>query len=226
MWKIGGELNGNAKQDKMMNKHTRRGLMIILSSPSGAGKTTLTRHLLEKDPSLHLSISTTTRAPRTGETEGKDYCFVTQDQFRHLIKTKALLEHAQVFDNFYGTARKPVETALAMGQDILFDIDWQGAQQLAQLQNHETVKIFILPPDLNTLEQRLKQRALDNTRVIERRMAQAHNELSHWPEYDYVLINKDLSHTLSQLQVIIGAERLKRPHQLWLSNFVKSLSVK
>ena len=205
-------------------KTHRRGLMIILSSPSGAGKTTLTRKLLEENPDVILSISATTRRARRGETDGVDYFFVSKDTFSDMIDREEFLEHAKVFDNFYGTPRGPVEDALADGKDVLFDIDWQGAQQLTQAAADDLVKIFVLPPDMIELEKRLRTRAQDSDEVIAKRMAKSEAEISHWAEYDYVIVNEDLDTAMEELRAIITSERMKRKRQLWLGPFVRTLT--
>lgn len=206
-------------------KCQRRGLMIVLSSPSGAGKTTLTRKLLEENPAdIILSISATTRHPRPGEIEGIDYYFVSKTDFSRMIETDDLLEHARVFDHFYGTPRGPVEAALEGAKDVIFDVDWQGAQQLAQAAADDLVKIFVLPPSMVDLENRLKARAQDSAETIARRMAKSEAEISHWAEYDYVIVNADLDAAMNELRVIIMSERMKRKRQLWLGPFVRSLT--
>lgn len=204
-------------------KTRRRGLMIVLSSPSGAGKTTLTRRLLAENDKMDMSVSATTRAPRPGERDGHDYYFVSKDKFVEMIDQDEFLEHAKVFDHFYGTPRGPVEDALSEGRDIIFDIDWQGAQQLTQAAADDLVRIFILPPDMRELEKRLKTRAQDSDEVIAKRMAKSENEISHWAEYDYVIANERIDTAMEELRVIVSAERLKRRRQLWLGPFVKSL---
>lgn len=204
-------------------KQQRRGLMIVLSSPSGAGKTTLTRRLLAQEPDIAMSVSVTTRAPRPGERDGVDYYFITKDKFSQLEADDQLLEHARVFDNYYGTPREPVEDALADGKDIVFDIDWQGAQQLTEAAADDLVKIFILPPNMRELEQRLRSRAQDSDEVIAKRMSKSEAEISHWAEYDYVLVNEDVDQALSELLAIVRSERMRRRRQPWLSGFVKRL---
>ncbi|MEM6934331.1 MAG: guanylate kinase [Pseudomonadota bacterium] len=202
----------------------RRGIMFILSSPSGAGKSTLTRRLLEGDPIFKLSVSATTRPQRDGETEGVDYYFVERKEFSQMVDQGQMLEHATVFGNAYGTPRGPVETSLADGRDILFDVDWQGAQQLgASDLVQAVVKVFILPPSIEELERRLRSRAKDADDVISRRMSQARDEISHWAEYDYVLINDDLDRCFSQIETIIAAERLKWTRQKWVFPRVNAL---
>ena len=199
-------------------------MMIVLSSPSGAGKTTLTRRLLSENTRMSMSVSATTRAPRSGETDGVDYFFVDPNRFEEMRDSGDFLEHAKVFDNYYGTPRGPVEKALSQGRDIIFDIDWQGAQQLTQAAADDLVRIFILPPDMMELEQRLRSRAQDDDDVIARRMSKSESEISHWAEYDYVIVNDDLDNALDQLRTILSAERLKRKRQLWLQPFVKALT--
>lgn len=204
-------------------KQNRRGLMIVLSSPSGAGKTTLTRKLLAENENMTMSVSATTRAPRGGEEEGKDYYFLSKTQFSDMVAEDDFLEHAKVFDNFYGTPRQPVEAALESGRDVIFDIDWQGAQQLAEAAANDLVKIFILPPNMQELESRLRSRAQDSDTVIAKRMSKAETEISHWPEYDYVIVNENIETAMDELRAIVAAERMQRRRQFWLSGFVKSL---
>ena len=201
----------------------RRGLMLVLSSPSGAGKTTISRRLLELDDSIHMSVSVTTRPRRPGEVEGRDYWFVTPAEFSEMVDDRRLLEWAKVFGNHYGTPRRPVEEALALGNDVLFDIDWQGTQQLAEHARDDLVSIFILPPSTRELERRLRQRAQDPEDVVAARMAKASDEISHWAEYDYVVLNEDVDSTLAQVRSILQAERLKRRRQTGLGDFVKRL---
>ncbi len=200
-----------------------RGLLLVLSSPSGAGKTTISRALLEKDANLTLSISATTRKRRAGEASGVDYHFMDTEQFERCVGANEFLEYAKVFDHYYGTPRAPVEAALKAGQDILFDIDWQGTQQLAERARDDLVSLFILPPDVRELERRLHRRARDDAAEIARRMAKAADEMSHWAEYDYVLINHDLEQCIAQVQSILQAERLRRRRQVSLAEFVKGL---
>lgn len=204
-------------------KSNRRGLMIVLSSPSGAGKTTLTRKLLALHSDMSMSVSATTRKPRTGEVEGHDYYFVSTDQFGLMRDEEEFLEHAKVFDNYYGTPRAPVEAALMEGRDVIFDIDWQGAQQLQQAAVDDIVKIFILPPDMRALESRLRTRAQDSDDVIAKRMSKSESEISHWSEYDYIIVNENIDTALSELESIVIAERMKRRRQMWLGPFIKSL---
>ncbi|WP_417460803.1 guanylate kinase [Kordiimonas sp.] len=204
--------------------YSRRGLMLVISSPSGAGKTTLTRRLLEEDTEIVMSVSATTREPRPGEEHGKDYFFVSHDRFKEMIEGDELLEHAVVFENRYGTPRGPVMDALGRGQDVIFDIDWQGAQQLdSSTRAIDLVRIFILPPSVRALEERLKKRGQDTEETIRKRMAKAEAEISHWAEYDYVLINDDLDATFESLKNIIRAERLHRERRPGLSEFVRNL---
>ena len=201
----------------------RRGLMLVLSSPSGAGKTTLSRQLLDNDKQIQLSVSATTRARRTGERDGVDYHFVDTATFNGMIERGEFLEHARVFDHFYGTPRAPVEAALMAGRDVLFDIDWQGTQQLKEKAGSDLVTVFILPPSTRDLERRLITRAQDSMEVVQKRMAKAADEMSHWAEYDYQIINRDIATSLMELKSILTAERLKRERQVGLSNFVKAL---
>jgi guanylate kinase len=201
----------------------RRGLMLVLSSPSGAGKTTLSRLLLESDAAIDLSISVTTRPPRPGEVDGRDYHFIDRAQFDTMVARGELLEWAQVFGNRYGTPRGPVEKALSGGRDVLFDIDWQGTQQLREKGRADLVSVFVLPPSIPDLEQRLNSRAQDAPDVIRSRMAKASDEMSHWAEYDYVIINRQVADAFEDVRAILGAERLKRERQPGLSAFVRSL---
>ena len=201
----------------------RRGLMLVLSSPSGAGKTTLSRLLLENDSQIQLSVSCTTREKRPGEKDGVDYKFIDTPSFRGMIERGEFLEHARVFDHYYGTPRPPVEAALDGGRDMLFDIDWQGTQQLKEKARDDLVTVFILPPSTRELERRLITRAQDPADVVARRMSKAADEMSHWAEYDYVVINRNIGESLTQLKSILTAERLKRERQFGLSGFVKAL---
>jgi guanylate kinase len=201
----------------------RRGLMLVLSSPSGAGKTTLSRQLLENDSHIQLSVSCTTRARRASERDGVDYRFIDTATFRDMIDRGAFLEHARVFDHYYGTPSAPVEAALSGGRDMLFDIDWQGTQQLKEKGRDDLVTVFILPPSTRDLEKRLITRAQDSPDIVARRMAKAADEMSHWAEYDYTIINRDIATSLIQLKSILTAERLKRERQVGLSDFVKAL---
>ncbi len=204
-------------------KSNRRGLMVVLSSPSGAGKTTLTRKLLAAHDDMSMSVSATTRKPRPGEVDGHDYYFVTKDKFSEMIEGEDFLEHAKVFDNYYGTPRAPVEEALMDGRDVIFDIDWQGAQQLEQAAVEDLVKIFILPPNMRALESRLRTRAQDSDDVIAKRMSKSEAEISHWSEYDYIIVNEDIETAMAELQSIVQAERMKRRRQSWLGPFIKAL---
>jgi guanylate kinase len=204
----------------------RRGLMFVLSSPSGAGKTKLSRLLIERMPGLRMSVSATTRAKRPGEVEGKDYLFVDKAGFDEMVKRHDLLEWATVFDNRYGTPRAPVEAALSAGQDVLFDIDWQGTQQLREKADRDLVSVFVLPPSIPDLERRLRSRAQDADDVIHARMAKASDEMSHWAEYDYVVINTDIEQAFAEVRAILSAERLKRERQIGLSDFVRGLQEK
>lgn len=201
----------------------RRGLMLVLSSPSGAGKTTLSRRLLETDPGIVMSVSATTRAKRPNEVEGKDYFFVTVEKFTAMAQGGEFLEHATVFGNSYGTPQKPVMDALAAGRDVLFDIDWQGAQQLKEKARDDLVSIFILPPSHAELERRLHTRAQDSDEIVKGRMAKAAGEISHWPEYDYVIVNRDLEIAHAQVKAVLEAERVRRTRQIGLSDFVSML---
>jgi guanylate kinase len=204
----------------------RRGLMFVLSSPSGAGKTTLSRKLLDADAMVELSISVTTRKPRPGEIEGKHYHFIDAARFDEMVKKAELLEWARVFGHSYGTPRAPVEAALARGRDVLFDIDWQGTQQLREKVRGDLVSVFVLPPSVPELERRLRTRAQDPDDVIRARMAKVVDELSHWAEYDYVVINNDIARAFIHVQSILAAERLKRERQIGLSDFVRGLQSK
>jgi guanylate kinase len=204
----------------------RRGLMLVLSSPSGAGKTTLSRKLLDEDGNVILSISVTTRKQRPGEKDGVDYHFINRRQFDSLVEKNELLEWAEVFDNYYGTPTKPVMDALANGRDVLFDIDWQGTQQLREKARTDLVSVFVLPPSIPELERRLHARAQDDYETIHRRMAKASDEMSHWAEYDYVVINRDLKQAFAEVTAILAAERLKRERQTGLSDFVRGLQAK
>ena len=201
----------------------RRGLMFVLSSPSGAGKSTLSRMLIEKTPGLRMSVSVTTRAKRPGEAEGDHYYFIDKARFDQMVRAGELLEHAPVFDNHYGTPRHAVEKALSAGEDVLFDIDWQGTQQLREKARADVVSVFILPPSAQDLEKRLHTRAQDSDAVIRGRMDRAAHELSHWAEYDYVVLNNNLDQAFSEVETILRAERLKRERQTGLSAFVRGL---
>ena len=201
----------------------RRGVLYILSSPSGAGKTTLARRLLAADPGITMSVSVTTRKPRPGERDGVDYLFVDAEKFESMKATGELLEWARVFDNSYGTPRAAVSAAIDSGKDVLFDIDWQGAQQLSEKMKGDVVRVFVLPPSGQILEQRLKSRAQDPPDVVARRMAAASAEISHWAEYDYVIVNSDLEESVRAVTAILAAERLKRERLLGLSVFVRDM---
>jgi len=197
--------------------------MLVLSSPSGAGKTTLSRKLLAADPGVELSVSVTTRKQRPGEVDGRDYHFLDAPRFDAMVENGELLEWAQVFGNRYGTPRLPVEATLVQGRDVLFDIDWQGTQQLREKADRDLVSIFVLPPSIPDLELRLRTRAQDSDEVIHARMGKAADEMSHWAEYDYVVINTDIDRAFAQVQSILAAERLKRERQTGLSDFVRRL---
>ncbi len=201
----------------------RRGLLLVLSSPSGAGKTTLAKRVLSADRNIGLSVSVTTRTPRPGEQEGADYYFRNEKQFLAQRDAGDLLEWAKVFGNYYGTPRAPVEAAIASGRDLLFDIDWQGAQQLKEKLPQDLVRVFVLPPSAQVLENRLRSRAADPPDVVAKRMAEAASEMSHWPEYDYVIVNGDLETSVAELIAILTAERLKRERLIGLSDFVRGL---
>jgi guanylate kinase len=201
----------------------RRGLMLVLSSPSGAGKTTLSRALLQSDSAIAMSVSATTRKPRQNEIEGRDYFFVDDAEFERRAVANDFLEHATVFGHRYGTPRKPVMQALEAGRDVLFDIDWQGTQQLRQQARDDVVSIFVLPPSHAELERRLRERAQDAEEVVQRRMAKAADEISHWAEYDYILLNDDIGKAQTQLETILAAERLKRARLVGIPAFVGRL---
>jgi guanylate kinase len=201
----------------------RRGLMLVLSSPSGAGKTTISRMLLEREANLAMSVSVTTRPKRPGEVAGVDYHFIDRIEFDLMVNRRELLEYAKVFDNYYGTPRAPVEAALADGRDMLFDIDWQGTQQLEEAMPQDLVRVFILPPSTRELERRLRARAQDSAAEVARRMAKAADEMSHWAEYDYVIVNRGIEDSVRRVQSILTAERLRRDRQVGLHEFVKAL---
>jgi guanylate kinase len=219
---------GTRNTDNKKNPKTiaRRGLMFVLSSPSGAGKTTLSRLLLRADPNVELSVSVTTRAKRRGEIDGRDYHFIDLARFQMMVKSGELLEWAEVFGHCYGTPRRPVEKALRAGRDVLFDIDWQGTQQLREKARDDLVSVFILPPTAKELERRLHTRAQDSDDIIRARMAKAAGEMSHWPEYDYVIVNSDIDLAFAEVRAILAAERLQRERQIGLSAFVRSLQAK
>ena len=214
------------KQASTARAIARRGLMLVLSSPSGAGKTTLSRMLLTEERNIMLSISVTTRPRRPGEVHGRHYHFIDKARFDDLRKNGDLLEHAEVFGNFYGTPRKPVEKALKHGRDVLFDVDWQGTQQLRKQAPADLVSIFLLPPSSGELARRLHTRAQDDKKVIRARMAKAGDEMTHWVEYDYVIVNRDLDRAFGDIRAILAAERLKRKRQLGLPAFVRGLQSK
>ena len=204
---------------------TRRGLLIILSSPSGAGKSTLAKRLMAWDPDMSFSVSATTRNPRVGEEHGREYYFLSREEFQNMVLDGGMLEHAEVFGNFYGSPKKPVQDASENGRDVLVDIDWQGGQQIAgSALKDSVVSVFILPPSIAELERRLNSRGQDSQEVIENRMAKSRDEISHYAEYDYVLVNDDLEDTWSRLQAILTAERLKRSRQPQLVEHVRNLN--
>ncbi|WP_265530578.1 guanylate kinase [Sphingomicrobium marinum] len=207
----------------MERNQQRRGLLIVLSSPSGAGKTTISRKLMEADPTIGMSISATTRPPRPGEEDGVDYHFVTEQAFEHLVDEGELAEWAYVFDHRYGSPKEPIKDALKAGRDILFDIDWQGTQQLETAFGNDLVSIFILPPDMAELERRLRARATDSEEVIQGRMRRAAGEIVHWNEYDYVLVNDNVEACLDEVKAIIVAERLRKHRQPYVSDLVRKL---
>lgn len=203
----------------------RRGLMLVLSSPSGAGKSTISRALLAKHDDLTMSVSATTRPMRPGEVEGRDYIFVDTAHFENMVEEREFLEHAKVFDNYYGTPRGPVEKSLQSGKDVLFDVDWQGTQQLRQNARDDLVSIFILPPSIAELERRLYSRAQDSEEVVKGRMSKATSEMSHWAEYDYIIVNQDIDESVVQAEAILKAERLKRERQVGMLDFVRDMGV-
>ena len=217
----GTEAAGAASADNVEIR--RRGLMLVLSSPSGAGKTTISRRLLERDVNLQMSVSVTTRPMRPGEVGGIDYYFIDAATFRQRVEERELLEYATVFGHCYGTPRGPVEQALGAGRDVLFDIDWQGTQQLRQNARDDLVSVFVLPPSTKELERRLKTRAQDSDAEVARRMAKAADEMSHWAEYDYIIVNHDIEASVRQVEAILIAERLKRERQVGLHEFVRAL---
>jgi guanylate kinase len=198
--------------------------MLVLSSPSGAGKSTIARALLAADDELTMSVSVTTRSPRPGEQHGRDYLFIDRASFETMVASGALLEHATVFGNSYGSPRKPVEDTLAAGRDVLFDVDWQGTQQLRQNARTDLVSIFILPPSRAELERRLRARAQDPEEVVRRRMAKAAGEMSHWAEYDYIVVNHEIGTAVEEVKAILAAERLRRERRIGLAEFVKAIS--
>lgn len=202
---------------------TRQGLMLVLSSPSGAGKTSIARELLKRDSEITMSVSATTRQRRPGETEGKDYFFVDEQQFKTDVNKGLFLEYAQVFDHYYGTPLKPVQETLAMGRDVLFDIDWQGTQQIKAKARQDLVSVFVLPPSTTELERRLLSRAQDSAEVVAGRMARAADEMSHYPEYDYIIVNHELEASIEAVHTILRAERLRISRQAGLTEFMKQL---
>jgi guanylate kinase len=201
----------------------RRGFLLVLSSPSGAGKTTIARGLISADPSLTLSVSVTTRPPRQGEIDGRDYFFIDRDRFDEMLAQGQLLEHAVVFGHKYGTPRVPIEEALISGRDVVGDVDWQGAQQLAERLPSDLVSIFVLPPSLDALAARLRSRAQDSSSIVAARLAKSTDEMNHWSEYDYVIINDEIEQSMTQVQAILTAERLRRGRQVGLADFVIGL---
>ncbi len=211
--------------DADQSSRRRRGLLIVLSSPSGAGKSTISRMLLDADSDVTISVSATTRPKRPGEVDGMDYHFVDDAAFDEMVRTGEFVEWAPVFGYRYGTPKAPVKSALRAGRDILFDIDWQGTQQLKAAMGEDLVSIFLLPPSMNELERRLRERGTDSEEVIQDRMSRAASEISHWPEYEYVLVNHDTNDCLKQVQAIVAAERLKKSRQTDLVPFTRSLGV-
>ena len=201
----------------------RRGLLLVLSSPSGAGKTTISRKLLARDQNLTMSVSVTTRPIRPGEKDGVDYYFLEPTEFNLMINRRELLEHAKVFGNYYGTPVAAVEEAIGIGKDVIFDIDWQGSQQIAERAREDLVSIFILPPSTAELDRRLYSRAQDPEKVVAARMAKAPNEMSHYAEYDFIIVNHDIEESVAQVEAIIASERLRRHRIIGLTDFVKSL---
>jgi guanylate kinase len=201
----------------------RRGLLLVLSSPSGAGKTSITRALIEREQGLRLSVSVTTRPQRPGEIDGQHYSFIDEGRFTQMAEAGELLEHATVFGNRYGTPRGFVEAALGRGEDIITDVDWQGTQQLKQNLRDDLVSIFILPPTVGALEQRLRARAQDSDEIVRQRMSKSADEMSHWPEYDYVIVNEELEASVGAARAILTAERLRRERQVGLADFVNEL---
>jgi guanylate kinase len=209
--------------EKMETGIARRGVMLVLSSPSGAGKTTIARAVCSEEAGIAMSVSHTTRKRRGGETEGKDYHFVDRDTFTQMRDRGEFLEWAVVFDNYYGTTKEPVERALAQGRDVLFDVDWQGAESLRDRAGDDVVTVFILPPSASDLEQRLKLRAEDSPEIVKRRMLGASNEIQHWVKYDYVVVNRDVAQSVAAVRAILATERLRRTRQIGLKAFVDTL---
>lgn len=209
----------------MVQAAPRRGLLLILSSPSGAGKSTLARRLMEWDPSLRFSVSATTRAPRPGEEDGREYYFRSRAEFEAMVAAGEMLEHAEVFGNLYGSPKGPVETAMKEGRDTLFDIDWQGGQQIRNSSlGRDVVSVFVLPPSIAELDRRLRSRGQDSDEVIAGRMAKSQSEISHWAEYDYVIVNNDIDQAFNDLLTILQAERMRRDRQPGLAEFVRGLN--
>ena len=199
--------------------------MLVLSSPSGAGKSTIAKELLAREPDITMSVSATTRPMRLGEVEGENYIFIDQEKFDAMVKGGEFLEHATVFENSYGTPKGPVEDVISKGRDVLFDVDWQGTQQLARNSAKDLVSVFILPPSVEELERRLHSRAQDSDEVVRKRMAKAISEMSHWAEYDYIIVNEDVEESVAHLKAILAAERLKRKRQPGLVDFVRNIGV-
>ena len=214
---------GRAKPRQAAAAIRRRGFLLVLSSPSGAGKTTITQRLVERDPTLSRSVSVTTRPARPGETDGADYVFIDRARFDAMVAAGELLEHAVVFGHCYGTPRRPIDDAIAAGRDVVADVDWQGTQLLTENLRSDLVTVFILPPDMATLEARLKTRAQDSAAVVAARMAKSAEEMSHWSEYDYVVVNRDLADSVAEVEAIVTAERLRRTRQNGLAEFVNRL---
>ncbi len=213
----------NEAGERCLPQIPRRGVMLVLSSPSGAGKTTIARELLGRTTHLMMSVSATTRPPRPGETDGTDYVFLSDQEFAARLEAGQFLEHARVFGNRYGTPRRPVETALARGDDVLFDVDWQGTQQLRQSDGEDLVTVFVLPPSHAELERRLTKRAQDPEEVVRARMAKAAGEISHWAEYDYIVVNSDVETAVRKVEAILTAERLRRHRLIGLEAFINGL---
>ena len=202
---------------------SRRGLLLILSSPSGAGKTSISQAVLKRDAGIELSVSVTTRPPRPGEVDGADYGFIDEPAFQRLVADGRLLEHAWVFGNYYGTPREAVEKTVAAGRDVLFDVDWQGTQQLKENARSDVASVFVLPPSMASLEDRLRHRAQDSGAEVARRMSEAEAEMSHWPEYDYVIVNRDFEESVQAVQTVLAAERLRRERQVGLTEFISAM---